>query len=70
MNIENHMYNAKTCLDTAQTKIEAQDYESALALLADAYSNVRELLQQVFKLQALKVKVARPAGDNSVGPKQ
>lgn len=70
MNIENHMHNAKTCLETAQAKIEAQDYESALALLAEAYSHNRELLEQVWKLQALKVEVECPASEDSGGPEQ
>lgn len=63
MNIENHFYNAETNLETANEKVAAHDYDSALALLAEAYSHVRQLLEQVFKLKALKDDVTGPEGD-------
>ncbi len=65
MNIENHFYNAETNLKTANEKVTAQDYDSALALLAEAYSHVRQLLELVFKLKALKDEVTEPSGKDS-----
>jgi hypothetical protein len=69
-NIENHTHRAKLCLTTSQAKIEAREYDTALAMLAEAYSHTRELLEQVYKLQALKVEVTRPAGEDSGGSEQ
>ncbi len=63
MNIENHMCNAKTCLKTSQAKIEARDYDSALAILARAYSNVRSLIDHVYQLKRSASVAARPAGE-------
>ena len=62
MNIENHIYNSKTCLDHANDKVAKQDFDTALAMLVQAYSNIRELMDHVLALKALKDEVARPAG--------
>ena len=68
MNIEHNFNNAKFCLDIARDKVAGQDYEAALVALAKAYSHTRAMLEQVEKLQALKVEAARPAGEDSGGP--
>lgn len=65
MNIENNLYNAKKALDLARDKIDQQDYDTAIEVLASSYSHVRELLQQVYKLKALKVEVEGPANEKS-----
>jgi len=66
MNIENHMCNAKTCLKTSQAKIEARDYDTALAMLANAYSNIRRLMEHVFVLKRSASVAAHPAGEDNV----
>ena len=63
MNIENHMYNAKNMLNVSQSKIESQDYKSALALLVNAYGHVRSLIELVYKLDHEASAAARSAGD-------
>ena len=68
MNIENHIHNAKAWLETAQAKIEAHDYDSALAMLADSYSNVRELIEHVWELKRAAASAEVPAGQSSGGP--
>lgn len=60
MNIENNFYNAKKALDLARDKVDRQDYHTAIEVLASAYSHVRELLQQVYKLNSLKKHVRKP----------
>ncbi len=62
MNIENTFYNAKSCLDMARDKFDRQDYEASLVSLSKAMSHTRYLIEQVFKLQALKSDVESPAG--------
>ena len=66
MNIENHMCNAKTCLKTSQAKIEARDYDTALAMLAKSYSNVRSLMEHVYELKRSASVAARPAGETDI----
>lgn len=62
MKIEHQFNNAKSWLDIARDKVASQDYESALAALAEAFSHTRTLLQQVNKLQALKVEAESSTG--------
>ncbi|MBA7632240.1 hypothetical protein ES703_39783 [subsurface metagenome] len=62
MNIQNHMHNATTCLKTSQAKIKARDYDTALAMLAKAYSNVRRLIEHVYELKHSAAAAARPGG--------
>ena len=68
MNIENHMYNAKNMLNVAQSKIDSQDYDSALALLCNVYSNVRILIEQVYKTSIDAARAKRPAVEIPGGP--
>ena len=70
MNIENHVYNSKTCLDLGQASIESHDYDTALAMLAKAYSNVRELMDHVYELKCSASAAERPAGETVGGPEQ
>ncbi len=65
MNIENNFNSAEASLEMANEKVSKQDYEGALCSLAYAYAHVRALLEQVFKLQALKAEVEQPAGENT-----
>jgi len=65
MNIENNFNNAKKALDLARDKVDRQDYDTAIEVLACAYSHVRELLQQVYKLNTLKSHVESPLGKNT-----
>jgi len=68
MNVENHVYNSKTCLDLGQASIESHEYDTALAMLAKAYSNVRQLMEHVWKLKRSASAAERPAGDTVGGP--
>lgn len=66
MNIENNFRCAEAYLEMAHEKVESHDFETALAALVKAYEHTRSLLEQVFKLQALKAEVETPAGEDSV----
>ncbi len=57
MNIENNFNAVDVYLEMAKEKITRHDYEGALTALAKSYSHTRELLEQIYKLQALKAKV-------------
>ncbi len=70
MNIEYNFNSADDYLEKAKEKVAAQDYEAALLALAKAYSHVRQLLELVFKLKALKDDVTEPAGKDSGGPQK
>lgn len=48
MNFENHMHNTKTHLAMAQSKVESHDYDTALAALTEAYSNVRMMIELIW----------------------
>lgn len=63
MNIENHVYNVKNSLDKAQEKLNAGDYDTALAMFVAAWSNFRELIDRVLELKALAALAERPAED-------
>lgn len=64
MNIKNHVYDAKTYLDTAQAKIESRDYDSALALLIKSWTNIRILIDHVYKLKLESPRTERPAKED------
>ena len=68
MNIENHIYNSKNCLDLGQAGIEARNYNTALAMLVKAYSNIRELIEHVWELKRSAASAEVPARDDSGGP--
>jgi len=57
MNIENLFYNSKKALDLARDKVDGQDYDTAIEVLASAYSDVRKLMDQVLSLKNLKAEV-------------
>lgn len=44
------------------------NYDEALALLCTAYSNVRSLLEQVYKTSIDASRAERPAGETVGGP--
>jgi len=64
MNIENHFYNAHAWLDAAKANLELENYDTAMAQLADAYSNVRELLTDVQQAKLDAFMAQEPAGEN------
>lgn len=68
MNIYENFDNAEVYLEMAKEKLSRQDFDGSLAMLAEAYSHTRALLEQVYKLHALKTEVEIPASDNSGGP--
>lgn len=63
MNIEINFYNAEAYLEKAKNKVSAQEYHTALVFIRKAYGHVRELLEQVYKLEALKDEVTEQKGD-------
>ena len=65
MNIDEHFDAADVYLEMANEKFARQDYEGSLTDLAKAFAHTRALLEQVFKLQALKVEVESSAGENT-----
>jgi len=65
MNIENHIDVAKNALDIVRDKVDSQDYETALDMLCNLMTENRELIDHVFKLQALKIEVETPAGEDT-----
>lgn len=68
MNFENHMYNTKTHLAMAQSKIESHDYDTALAALTEAYSNVRMMIELVWACKVEAARAERPAVETPGGP--
>ena len=64
MNIENIILNAKNSLDLARNQITAGDYHTAIQSLATAYANVRELLEQTYKLDHESKQASIPASEN------
>jgi len=62
MNIENHIDVAKSALDIVRDLVDKQDYEGALDMLCNLMTENRELIDHVFKLQALKVHVSDQNG--------
>ena len=65
MNIENHIDVAKNALDLVRDMVDRQDYETALEMFCNLMTENRELIEHVFKLQAMKVEVESSAGDTS-----
>lgn len=63
MNIENHIQNAKNHLDKARDEIPEHHYDTALDMLACAYSNVRELMEHVYELKRSAAAAVRSAED-------
>lgn len=68
MNIEKHIYNVKNSLDKAQEKLNADDYDTALAIFVAVWTNFQELIDGVLELKALAALAERPAGESSGGP--
>jgi len=62
MNIDDNFNSASHYLEVAKEQVAMQDYENSLSSLSQAYSHTRALLEQVFKLQALKVHVSDQNG--------
>ena len=67
MNIENHIHNAKKALDLANDEILEHDYNAAIVLLASAYSDVRNLMEEVLKFKHSAALADSPAEDISQG---
>lgn len=65
MNIETHLTNAGAYLELANLKIDNLDYDSTLAALAKADSNIRKAMDQVLKMKREASAAQRPAGENS-----
>lgn len=65
MNIENRIYNAKKSLDLCRDNIESRDYDTALAVAASVYSDVRWLMEIIYKMKRSVVLAARPPGEDS-----
>lgn len=66
MNIVNHIYNAQKALLHAHDRIEAQDYDIALAMLCNVMTETRDLISHVWSLKCEKSKSASPScGDGS-----
>lgn len=65
MNIEIHITNAKNSLDQARRQISQGKYHTAIQSLATAYANVRELLEQTYKLDHEAKKASSPAGEDT-----
>lgn len=63
MNINDNFNSADVYLEMAKEKFARQDYEGALDSLFKAFSHTRALVEQVFKLQAMKNEVTEPLGD-------
>lgn len=67
MNTKDLMLNAVTWLKTAQTEIKSRNYDTALDMLAEAYSNVRSLMELVYELKRTASAAERPAGEATDG---
>jgi len=64
MNTEQLFYNSKKALDLANEKLSAEDFDTTLALLSSAYSDVRALLEAVWCRKRSKKLDEQPPGEN------
>lgn len=64
MNIEQHIHTAKNRLDLVQGCVEQGKYDTALAMLTNAYTNIRELIDHIFTLKSEHDVAARSAGED------
>lgn len=65
MNIENLVYNSKKALDLGQDKLLSADYDTAIALFASAYTDVRQLLERSWTMKREASSAGAPAGKDS-----
>lgn len=65
MNVENHIYNSKICLDFANYKVSKRDFNTALAMLVEAYSNIRKIMDHVLALKAEQSELERSESNES-----
>lgn len=66
MNIEQNFHGAEVNLEMAKEKGGRCDFAGSLACLVIAYEHTRALIEQVYKLQALKTEVELPAREDTV----
>lgn len=65
MAIDQLFESAKNDLDTAKEKLEAEDFDTSLAHLTNAYANVRTLLECAWRLKREAALAAQPPGENA-----
>ena len=65
MNIENSFNNAIDSLKLARARLDADDFDTALAGLTLAYSVIRKLMERVWELKRAEVLELDPAGEHS-----
>ena len=64
MDTNSHFKYVYEDLGIAEERLDNLDYDSSLEALCKAYGHVRALLEKVHKLQALKIEVESPAGED------
>ena len=64
MNIENHFYNVDAWLKLARKKLENLDYDGALACMTKAYSQTRNLLDEIYQMKMDSVPQPDHPGEN------
>lgn len=64
MNIEQHLHTAKNRLDLVRGCVEQRKYDTALAMLANAWTNIRELIDHIYTLKHEKELAEHPAGED------
>jgi len=61
MNVEQHIHTAKNRLDLVKDCVEKKKYDTALAMLTNAFTNIRELIDHIFDLKREEEVAARSA---------
>lgn len=51
MNIEQHIHTAKNRLDLVKGCVEQKKYDTALAMVANAWTNLRSLMNHIYVLK-------------------
>jgi len=64
MNIEQHIHTAKNRLDLVRGCVEQRKYDTALAMLTNAFTNIRELIDHIFTLKREEEVAEHPAGED------
>lgn len=64
MNIENHFKNTEAHLEMAKEKVRAQDYDSALAALSAAWTDIRRLIVTIYEEKCLESANAESAQED------
>ena len=64
MNIEQHIHTTKNRLDLVRGCVEQKKYETALAMVANAMTNLQSLMNHIYVLKHNEEAIAHSAGED------